>query len=165
MNITFIGGSDGPTNIFLGGNLGFGWLNLSGLIVVVIMLIPNIIFAIKNKDYENKCKVKVMNVLEQISRYACMLLMIFNIGIGKKGFSSVEAFLAYFFGTIALLLAYIIIWIFYFKKKTNVKAMLLAFIPFAIFCLSGCTMRHMLLMLVAPLFGCSHMFVISQNFE
>ena len=34
----------------------FGWINLFGAIIVAIILIPNIIYAIKNKDEKNLCK-------------------------------------------------------------------------------------------------------------
>ena len=34
----------------------FGWINVFGTIIVVTMLIPNIIYGIKNKSVENKYK-------------------------------------------------------------------------------------------------------------
>ena len=48
-DFTIIGGADGPTSIFLAEKTG--WLNIFGLILVVLLLIPNIIYAIKNKDH------------------------------------------------------------------------------------------------------------------
>ena len=42
-----IGGADGPTSIFLAGKLDMGWLNVFGLVMVILMLIPNIIYAVK----------------------------------------------------------------------------------------------------------------------
>ena len=69
MGLNLIGGSDGPTTIFLAGRLGIEWLNIFGLILVVLLLIPNIVYAVKNKDSENLCKNRFMNILEQIGRY------------------------------------------------------------------------------------------------
>ena len=43
-SISVIGGSDGPTSIFLAGKIGTNWLNIFGLIIVALLLIPNIIY-------------------------------------------------------------------------------------------------------------------------
>lgn len=85
-SISIIGGADGPTSIFLGGSLGISWLNIFGLILVVLLLVPNIIYAVKEKNQENKCTNKLMNLVEQIGRYASMFLMVFNIGLAEVGF-------------------------------------------------------------------------------
>ena len=111
MSYSYIGGADGPTSVFIAGKLGMSWLNVFGLVFVVLLLIPNIIYAVKYRDVENLCKNKVMNVLEQIGRYGSMFLMVFNIGIAEFGFVSTNAFLIYFLGSIVLMLAYWIIWI------------------------------------------------------
>ena len=51
----------------------FGWINVFGAIIVILMLIPNIVYAIKNKDETNLCTNRFMNIIEQVGRYAsCM---------------------------------------------------------------------------------------------
>ena len=56
------------------------WFNYYGLIFIAIIMIPNIIFAICQKDgFANKYKNKTVEILEQTGRYACIVLMIFNI--------------------------------------------------------------------------------------
>ncbi len=80
-SISVIGGADGPISVFLAGKIGINWLNVFGLVIVVLLLIPNIIYAIKFKNQQNKCTNKAMNIIEQIGRYGCMFLMVFNIGI------------------------------------------------------------------------------------
>ena len=85
------------------------WLNVFGLILVILLLIPNIAYAVKVKDQKNLCTNKFMNILEQIGRYACMFLMVFNIGIDEFGFGSVGAFLIYGIGNVLLMLTYWII--------------------------------------------------------
>ena len=92
MDISIIGGSDGPTSIFLAGKVGFSWINIFGLIIVALLLIPNIIYAFKFRGVENQCRSSAMNKLEQIGRYGCMFLMIFNIGILEFSFSSIGMF-------------------------------------------------------------------------
>ena len=48
------------------------WFNLFGLIFIVVIMIPNIVFAIKNKGaFENKWKNKAAEIIEQIGRIGC----------------------------------------------------------------------------------------------
>lgn len=162
-SISIIGGSDGPTSIFLAGKLGMGWLNVFGLILVILLLIPNIIYAIKVKDQKNLCTSKLMNILEQLGRYACMFLMVFNIGIAELGFASVGAFLIYGIGNVLLMVAYWITWMLYFHKKTFGKQIALAVLPTCLFLLSGITMQHYLLILFGTVFGVGHIYVTIKN--
>ena len=145
-SISIIGGADGPTSIFLGGSLGISWLNIFGLIFVVLLLVPNIIYAVK-----------------QIGRYASMFLMVFNIGLAEVGFSSVGAFIVYMLGNILLMISYWTIWVLYFKKKAYWKQIALALIPTCIFLLSGITMLHFLLIIFAVIFGIGHLYVTNKN--
>ena len=158
-----IGGADGPTVIFLAGQLGFNWVNIFGLIFIVLLLIPNIIYAIKNKDMQNKCTNRFMNILEQIGRYGCMVFMVFNPGMKEFGYTSVEAFLVYMFGNAGLMIVYWIIWFLYFKKPVFWKQISLAIIPVCMFLLSGITLLHYLLILLAVIFGIGHIYVTGKN--
>lgn len=161
--MSIIGGADGPTTIFLAGELGSSWLNTIGLILMVLIMIPNIIYGIKFKDVENKCTNKTMNIVEQIGRYASMFLMVFNIGLAEFGFASVGSFLIYLFGNGILVFVYLVIWILYFIKQKPWKSMALAIIPTRIFLISGITMRHVLLVFSAVIFGIGHIYVTSEN--
>lgn len=161
--MTRIGGVDGPTAVFIAGKLGVNWLNVFGLIFVVLLLIPNIIYAIKMGNQQNKCTNKIMNVLEQVGRYGCMFLMVFHIGIVEFGFNSVGAFLIYIFGNALLMITYWIIWMLYFHKQTYWKQISLAVIPTSIFLLSGITMRHYLLIIFGVVFGIGHIYVTNRN--
>ncbi len=49
----------------------FGWINVFGAAIVILMLLPNILYATKNRDEKNLCKNKLMNVIEQAGRYSC----------------------------------------------------------------------------------------------
>ena len=139
------------------------WLNIFGLILVLLILVPNIIYAFKFRDQQNKCTNKIMNIIEQIGRYGCMFLMIFNIGIAEFGFASKAMFLVYLIGNVALLISYWIIWILYFKKQTNWEQLALAIIPTCLFLLSGITMQHYLLVIWSVIFGIGHIFVTNKN--
>lgn len=165
MSIGIIGGADGPTSIYLAGELGWNWLNIFGIIIVLLMLIPNIIYVIRFPGQKNKSENQVMNILEQAGRYASMFLMIFNIGIGEMGFSSLGLFFAYFLGNAILLLAYWIVWILFFIKRSNGKSIALAVIPTGIFLLSGLTLEYILLIISALVFGIAHIYVTYKNFK
>ena len=141
----------------------FGWINLIGAAIVIIMLIPNIIFAVRYKDMENKCHNKLMNILEQIGRYSCFILMWMPLFVWKFGFASIAELFIYVLGNGALLMAYLIVWVFYLKKPTLAKAMSLAIIPTVIFFLSGVLLRHWLLVAGAVLFGIGHLYVTYEN--
>lgn len=163
MDYGYIGGADGPTSIIIAGQVGGNWLNVFGLILVILILIPNIIYAIKFKDVKNKCTNKFMNILEQVGRYACMIFMIFNVGLAKFGFASVGEFLIYFFGNTILLVAYWIVWILFFIKQSSWKSMALAIIPICIFLICGVTLRHVLLIISAVIFAVGHIYVTRKN--
>lgn len=163
MSVPIIGGADGPTSVFLAGRLGGGWINIFGLCIVIAILIPNIIYAIKFRDVKNKCANKIMNVIEQIGRYACMLLMILHVGKTEFAFRSIGAFLSCLIGNVVLVLMYWIVWILYFIKQSKWKSLTLAVVPTVIFLLSGITLQHGWLVIAAILFGIGHIYVTWQN--
>lgn len=165
MDYSYIGGADGPTSIMIAGQLGANWLNVLGLIQVVLILVPNIIYAVKFKNQKNACKNTAMNLMEQIGRYACMIFMVINVGLTEFGFGGIGLFLIYFLGNIILLLAYWLIWILYFIKQTPWKSMTLAIIPVCIFLICGISLQHWLLVISAVIFGVGHIYVTIQNLK
>lgn len=76
----------------------FGWINLYGACAVIVMLIPNIIYAMKNREAKNNCNNRLILIIEQVGRFACIILMWLPFQVLKFGFSSVEAMLVYFLG-------------------------------------------------------------------
>lgn len=159
--MTVIGGADGPTSIFV--TSGMGWLNLSGLIIIVLMLAPNILYALRHRDAENRCASRLISFFEQIGRYGCMFLMVFNVGIAELGFRSAAAFLAYLCGSAVLLIAYYAFWLAYGKRQSLFAAIMLAVLPTLLFLLSGLTMRHWLLVGFSVLFGVAHIYITVMN--
>lgn len=159
--ISIIGGADGPTSIFIAGKLGLSWINIFGLVFVILLLIPNIVYAVKVKNQENKCKNKFMIILEQIGRYGCMFLMVFNVGIFE--FRSIYAFLAYLFGNTLIMVLYWIFWILYFCKQTYIRQIMLAVLPTCMFLLSGIALLHYFLIIFAVIFGIGHIYVTNEN--
>lgn len=165
-SISIIGGADGPTEIFIAGNgLGVGWLNFFGVILVVLLMIPNLIYLLKGKKRKRNCTNKWMNLLEQIGRYTSIVCMVISIGATKLGFPSVTAFFLYGIGNLLFVVAYWITWLLYFHKPTKRKGSMLAILPTGIFVLSGVTMRHYLLIVSGILFGIGHLYVTMKDFE
>ena len=87
----------------------FGWINLFGMVIVLLMLVPNIIYAVRNKDEKNLCTNRAMNLIEQIGRYACIVLMWLPLLVWRFGFAGVPEMLLYLCGNAALLAAYLIL--------------------------------------------------------
>ena len=141
----------------------FGWINVFGAVTVALMMIPNIVYAIKNKGEQNLCTNRFMNVTEQIGRYACIVLMWLPLLVWKFGFSSEYEMILYLAGNGALLIAYWILFAVYFKHKTPGLALALAVIPACIFFLSGVLLRHWLLVGFAVLFAVGHIYVTKEN--
>ena len=135
----------------------FGWINLFGAGIVVLIMIPNIIYAARQKQDETQIEVPHgLSACEQVGRYGCIILMWLPLLVWKFGFGSVEEFLIYLIGNGALLLCYYLSWMLYSRKKTLSVAMALAIIPTAIFLLSGILLQHWLLAAFAILFGACH---------
>ena len=141
----------------------FGWINFLGAGIVLVMLLPNLVYALNNRGAKNRCRNKLMNVIEQVGRYGCFLLMWLPLLVWEFGFQKLELLVIYLFGNGLLLCAYLIVWVFYFKGKSTCKSMLLAILPTCIFLLSGLTLHHWLLVFSAALFGVGHLYVTWQN--
>ena len=135
----------------------FGWINLFGAGIVVLILIPHIIYAVRQKQDEAQAKIpKYLSVCEQVGRYGCIVLMWLPLLVWKFGFGSAEELLIYLIANGILILSYYLFLAQYSRKKTLSKAMVLAIIPTLIFILSGILLRHWLLMIAALLFGFAH---------
>ena len=140
-------------------------INIIEAVIVWIILIPNVIFAMRFPQNENKCKNRLMNFLEQLGRYASMILMIMPLGIWEFGFASSEETVIYFAANGVLLLAYILCWVAFFKKQSFALAMLMALLPVLIFALCGVLLRHWLLVASAAVFAVGHFYVTFKNYR
>ena len=141
----------------------FGWINLFGGIIVLLMLIPNIVYALKNREERNLCTNRVMNVVEQAGRYGCIVWMWLPLLVWKFGFRSPSEMPLYFLGNGVLLVAYWLVFARYMRKKTAKGALVLAILPACIFLLSGLLLRHWLLVGFGLLFAVGHIYVTTIN--
>ncbi len=141
----------------------FGWINVFGAVIVILMLIPNIVYAIKNKGEKNLCTNRFMNAAEQIGRYACIILMWLPLLVWKFGFGSVFEMMLYMACNGMLLTAYGIAFAVYMKRRSARLALVLAILPACIFLLSGILLRHWLLVGFSLLFAFGHICVTCMN--
>ena len=141
----------------------FNYISIYAAAILVLLLIPNIIYAFKFKGSYNHCTNRLMNILEQIGRYGSFILMLVPLGVGEFGFSSAESLIIYAFGSAAILLAYWIVWAMYFHRVTTARAMLLAILPVALFTLCAVTLRHWLLLAFIVVFAVGHIYITAVN--
>ena len=140
------------------------WLNVFGLVMVAVIMIPNILFAMKCKDgFVNKWNNKSMETVEQIGRFGCFGFMIINIPGTWFGWWSDEAFAVYLVVDAVLVTLYCVIWAVCFRKSSVFRALALSIIPSVLFLFSGIMSRSILLTIAALLFAPSHIMLSYQN--
>ena len=140
------------------------WFNPFGLVFITIIMIPNVVFAIRCKDgFANNYRNKTAELVEQIGRFGCFGFMIFNIPGTWIGWASNESFALYLTLDALLVTLYCILWIVCWKKNGMFKAMALSILPSAAFLISGVMSRSVLLTVAALLFAPAHIFISYQN--
>lgn len=140
------------------------WLNVFGLVMVAVIMIPNILFAMKCKDgFVNKWNNKSVETVEQIGRFGCFGFMIINSPGTWFGWWSDEAFAVYLVVDAVLVTLYCVIWAVCFRKSSVFRALALSIIPSVLFLFSGIMSRSILLTIAAVLFAPSHILISYQN--
>ena len=140
------------------------WLNVFGLVMAAVIMIPNILFAMKCKDgFVNKWNNKSVETVEQIGRFGCFGFMIINIPGTWFGWWSDEAFAVYLVVDAVLVTLYCVIWAVCFRKSSDFRALALSIIPSVLFLFSGIMSRSILLTIAAVLFAPSHILISYQN--
>lgn len=139
------------------------WINMYGLFIMVIIMIPNIIFGIKNKNYESEYRNNMIEIIEQIGRFGSMFFMIVNIPVLTYGECFANGKLVYAVVNGILVLFYCFTWVLYFQRETKAKALVLAIIPTVIFLFSGIILTQVLLIITAVFFGVGHITITYNN--
>lgn len=140
------------------------WFNFYGLIFVAIIMIPNIIYAVKCKDgFVNKWNNKGVELIEQIGRFGCVGFMIINVPFTYMGWSNFKAFIVYLTVNFALIFLYCLIWIICFKKNTVFRALALSILPSLVFLFSGIMCRSLLLIISSLMFSFAHILISYKN--
>ena len=140
------------------------YINLYGLSFMAIIMIPNIVYAIKCRDgFGNRWQNKTVETLEQIGRFGCFGFMVINIPGTWFGWWSDEAFAVYFIVDSVLVFAYCSLWIVLWKKNNLLRALALSIIPLVVFLFSALMSRSILLTVSALLFAPMHILISIKN--
>lgn len=138
--------------------------NIYGLIFIVIIMIPNIVFALKCKDgFVNKYNNKFVEFSEQIGRFGSFIFMIFNIPKTYFGFYFNNGLILYLIVDSILVALYCLIWIICFKKPSVFRALALSIIPSFLFIYSGIMIRSILLIIFSLIFAPCHISISYKN--
>ena len=141
-----------------------GWFNYYGLIFIAIIMIPNIIFAMCNRDgFTNRYKNKIVEISEQIGRYTCLVFMIFNIPYTYFNFWFGYALTVYLIVNGIFCLMYLIFWIVCWDSEGKLKALSLSIIPSVVFLFSGIMLLNIPLIVFALLFSINHILLSYKN--
>ena len=140
------------------------YINVVGLVFMVVIMVPNIIFAIRNKEgFINRYQNKALEAVEEIGRYGCFVFMIFRIPSLTFGWWSDEAFAIYLVVDAILILLYCLIWALCFRKESLFRSLSLSIIPSIVFLFSGIMMMSIPLILFSLLFAPSHITISVKN--
>lgn len=140
------------------------WFNYYGLIIMGIIMLPNVVFSITHKnDFENSYSNKCVEILEQIGRYCCFVLMIFNIPATYFNFWFDRALGVYLIVNGILCLAYCLFWVVCWNKSGKLRALSLSIIPSVIFLFSGIMLAYIPLIVFAALFAVNHVLISYKN--
>jgi len=143
----------------------FGPINLWGAAIVALLLVPNILYSLKHRDFGCQSASRAVNAAEQLGRYGSMALMVIPLGVrgGEFGFYSGEGLILWLAGLAGLLLAYYVCWVFFAKRPGRRLALALAALPCGIFLLHALLLRHWALGLCAALFTWAHLTITWQG--
>jgi len=144
---------------------------------MAIIMIPNIIYAVKQKDgMALESHNKMIIIAEQIGRYGCFVLMIFNIPytyFALMIFNIPYTYFNFWFANSlavylsvngALCLTYLIFWIVCWNRNGKLKALTLSIIPSIIFLFDGIVLANIPLIVCAVIFAVSHIYISCKNF-
>lgn len=140
------------------------WFNLTGLIFVVVLLIPNIIYAATNKDgFADKFHNKLVETGEQIGRFGCFVLMFIQLPFVTLGYIYDGAQTLHLILGIVLLLLYCGGWIVFRKGNSVAKALTLSILPSVLFLESGILTLNIPLIVLSVVFAICHITISYKN--
>lgn len=140
------------------------WFNLTGLIFVVVLLIPNIIYAATSKDgFADKYHNKLIETGEQIGRFGCFILMFIQPSFVTLGYIYDGAQALYLILGIVLLALYCGGWIVFRKGNSIAKALTLSILPSVLFLESGILTLNIPLIVLSVVFAICHITISYKN--
>ena len=139
------------------------WFNYIGLIIFVLIMIPNIIYSFTHKYPDNNNIPKIVTIIENVGRYGCMIFLIFNIPYTWFSFFLANGLLVYIIVNSILVASYIILFEVFWNKDHLTKALFLSIIPSIIFLFSGIMVVSIPLIITAVVFAIGHIYISIKN--
>lgn len=140
------------------------YFNYWGLIFAIIILIPNIVFAVTCKDgFENRYHNKMVEIFEQIGRFGCFFSMFITIPFMCKGYWFKYGETFYLILGIIFVVLYCLGWLIFWKEDSVRKSLYLSLIPSVLFIESGITSGNILLLIFAFFFAPCHILISYKN--
>ena len=140
----------------------FGWINAVNAVFVAVLIAVSVIGQRKSGLPGMKSRYLLLNILEQVGRYACMALMILPLLPGLEfGFASVGAMTAWLALPTLILLGYALLWTQ--TKKGGAVLYGLAILPALLFFACGLLLRHPALAGAAVLCGAGHALIVRET--
>ena len=142
-----------------------GFFNWIGLIFVLIILIPNIIFSfLKKVDYNNYNIPSTIEKMEMFGRGGSMLFMVFNIPSLTDGFFFENGLLVYVIINTILVILYVLLYCLLINKDTMFKSISLSSLPSLVFLFSGSMIQSIPLIICGVIFGFNHINISIKNY-
>lgn len=104
-----------------------------------------------------------MELLEQIGRFGCFLMMLVNPPAVCRGFWFAGAKALYLILGAALLALYCLGWIVFWKESSTRKALTLSILPSLLFLESGALLAHFPLLVLGAVFAVCHVTLSYRN--
>ena len=144
--------------------MSFGWINLVNAAFAVNLIVMSVLGQKKSGLPPMQSRHKLLNVFEQIGRYACLALLVLPLLPGFRfGFASSGAMVLWLIGALVLLLCYTILWTQ--AKRGGAVLFGLAVVPALLFLLVGLLLRHWALVAAAVLFGVCHTLIVRETLQ
>ena len=141
-----------------------GVFNYYGLAIIIIIMIPNIVWAAKQKGrYTEYYTNKTVGTLEQVGRFGCFITMIVNIPFTYLGFWTSDFLTVYIAANAVLVTIYIVTWIVKGNRESIPCALILAIVPSIIFIFDGIAVRSLLLFALSLIFAPTHILISYKN--
>lgn len=136
------------------------YFNVFGLITMVVILTPNLLYMFMQKSSETYKPTPLLNTMEQIGRYGSMLFMILVIPYQEVS----EQHEIIFIIVVAILtVLYVWTWRAYFFKESKNLKLALAIIPSVIFIVSAIVTFNIPLFICGSIFAISHMMITKRS--
>ena len=142
------------------------WFNVYGMIFVVLLMVPNVIFAAANKDgFVNRYQNKTVELLEQIGRFGRFGFMVICLPFACRGWWFDGAKTAYIAAGAGLTAMYLAGWAVFWKEDSVRKSLALSVLPSLLFLESGVLTLNIPLIAAAVIFAPCHITISCRNAE